>query len=234
MDSDKQDQKIDKFDSGDYLPSPAEKRMKPYDRTEYDRTLIELANLLNIAPHPNSLVTLQAAKLVLEKHLSSSSILSHKQHEGRNDIIEGQQQQQQQQQSKDSCSAAQNETRIQQSKFTLADISLPKLIIKSAANNIANEALELHQQVPPQLSLSSSINESTSDCVSHETRSTALMGLTRKDELLDTFERASKALKLLYLDDQRQLQNQVNELISSIQSITANPKTDPRLLASGR
>lgn len=48
------------------------------------------------------------------------------------------------------------------------------------------------------------------------------------------FEQAAKSLKLLYLDDQKRLQSKVNEIVSSIQSVTANPKTDSRALASGR
>lgn len=55
-----------------------------------------------------------------------------------------------------------------------------------------------------------------------------------KDELNEVYERAAKALKLLYLDDQKQLQNRVNEIISSIQAVTANPKTDSKLMARGR
>lgn len=45
---------------------------------------------------------------------------------------------------------------------------------------------------------------------------------------------SARCLKLLYLEDQRQLQNQVNQAISSIQSLTADPKTDMKQMAVGR
>jgi len=55
-----------------------------------------------------------------------------------------------------------------------------------------------------------------------------------KDELVETFKQAAKVLKLLYLNDLKQEQLRVNEIISDIQSITANPKTDSTLAATGR
>jgi RLL motif-containing protein 1 len=40
---------------------------------------------------------------------------------------------------------------------------------------------------------------------------------------------SAKILRLLYINDLRELQTTVNEMIASIQSITANPKTDTTL-----
>ena len=41
--------------------------------------------------------------------------------------------------------------------------------------------------------------------------------------------KASKILNLLYIQDLRDLQTRINESIVSVQSITANPKTDTKL-----
>lgn len=74
----------------------------------------------------------------------------------------------------------------------------------------------------------------TTFSATESSKTTEVGGDVKKDDLLETFVRASKALKLLYLNDQKQLQNQVNEITSLIQSVTANPKTDSRLLTTGR
>lgn len=58
--------------------------------------------------------------------------------------------------------------------------------------------------------------------------------LNKDDKSSADFERASKGLKLLYLDDQKQLQLKINEVISSIQSVTADPKTNSKLMTGGR
>lgn len=100
------------------------------------------------------------------------------------------------------------EIRIQQSKFDLNDVSLPNTIFP--------------------------IESQTSTGLMSTATTTEASGDVKKDDLLKMFVGASKALKLLYLNDQKQLQNQVNEITSLIQSATANPKTDPRLLTTGR
>lgn len=46
--------------------------------------------------------------------------------------------------------------------------------------------------------------------------------------------RAAKVLSLLYIQDLRDLQTKINEAIVSVQSITANPKTDTKLGKVGR
>lgn len=103
------------------------------------------------------------------------------------------------------------EIRIQQSKFNLDDITLPSAIMSNWKNKMAkNETTPLN------------------DCDNND-----IKRLTDK-KLTEAFERASKALRLLYLNDQKQLQLKVNETISSIQSITANPKTDSKLVSIGR
>jgi len=45
---------------------------------------------------------------------------------------------------------------------------------------------------------------------------------------------SAKILRLLYLKDLRQLQTRINQLIVSVQSITANPKTDTSLGKVGK
>lgn len=186
--------------------TPPEKKMRPASEfAEYDDLVSQLADQLKIARHPDSSVTIKAARILIETILSTpSSLPANRQQQ--------QQQQKQQQQQQNLANKFQrqcgDEIRIQQSKFTLDDVSLPKAILKSHHNNDDDK---LTQQVQQQ---------------SSEHKS--------KDELDRTFQRASRALKLLYLDDQKQLQYQVNEIISGIQAITANPKTDPRLLATGR
>ncbi len=44
----------------------------------------------------------------------------------------------------------------------------------------------------------------------------------------------AKILRLLYVNDLRQLQTKINELIVSVQSLTANPKTDTTLGKVGK
>lgn len=46
--------------------------------------------------------------------------------------------------------------------------------------------------------------------------------------------RASNVLRLLYINDLRELQTQVNQILVQVQSITANPKTDTALGKVGR
>lgn len=231
---------------------PSEKKMRPSDFVEFDELLDQLASELNLARHPNSLVLLRAARSLISddclpsapSRLSASQATPEQERlkeprqtiEGDGEALGGERQRAEQSRATTNGEAGRraegeppSEIRIQQAKFTLADVILPERLLGLAENNLAKQESQLDpQQVP-----------SGSDvCVSHETRSMTvtepMTPATTKDELVSAFESASKVLKLLYLDDQRQLQNRVNELISSVQSITANPKTDPRLLATGR
>lgn len=52
------------------------------------------------------------------------------------------------------------------------------------------------------------------------------LGFDMGDRVLNN---AAKALSLLYIQDLRNLQTSINETIVSVQSITANPKTDTNL-----
>ena len=45
---------------------------------------------------------------------------------------------------------------------------------------------------------------------------------------------AAKVLRLLHIAELRQLQTSINEIIVTVQTITANPKTDERLGKVGR
>lgn len=179
---------------------PVEKKMRPASEfAEYDKLLDRLADRLKIARHPDSLVTLKAARILIENVLSSSSDKQH--HNEQGEQTSGRRHERHGGDDVD-------ETKIQQSKFSLHDIGLPKSLLMKSHDESARQ-----QQVT---------NEPSNDDNSE------------KDDLEQVFERSARALKLLYLDDQKQLQNRVNEIISAIQSITANPKTDPSLLTSGR
>ncbi|KAF6029894.1 hypothetical protein EB796_011793 [Bugula neritina] len=47
-------------------------------------------------------------------------------------------------------------------------------------------------------------------------------------------EEAVKILRLLHIQNLRQLQSQINEALVIVQNVTANPKTDQRLGKIGR
>lgn len=49
-----------------------------------------------------------------------------------------------------------------------------------------------------------------------------------------TLNRAANVLRLLYINDLKELQTQVNAMLVQLQSLTANPKTDSRLGQVGR
>jgi len=57
------------------------------------------------------------------------------------------------------------------------------------------------------------------------------LGFDGKDQILS---KAAKVLRILYINDLRDLQTKINHIIVSIQSITANPKTDTSLGKVGR
>ncbi|CAL1266394.1 unnamed protein product [Larinioides sclopetarius] len=59
----------------------------------------------------------------------------------------------------------------------------------------------------------------------------APLGFETNDAVLD---KAAKILRLCFIHDLRDLQTKINEIIVSVQSITANPKTDTRLGKVGR
>jgi len=57
------------------------------------------------------------------------------------------------------------------------------------------------------------------------------LGFQTGDKQLD---RGATVLRLLYIDDLRTLQTQVNEIVATLQDFTANPKTDSKLGKVGR
>lgn len=57
------------------------------------------------------------------------------------------------------------------------------------------------------------------------------LGFETSDAVLD---KAAKVLRLCFIHDLRDLQTKINEIIVTVQSITANPKTDTRLGKVGR
>lgn len=173
------------------LETPAEKKMKPNDYAEYDSLVDQLAERLNIVRHPNSTITIKAVRQLVENILSRCDATESREKELSSTKI--------------TTSATEDKvsgSKIQQSKFSLNDVSLP---------SVSSTNIEVDEK--------SSMSKRKID---------------KKDEPDEILERAARALKLLYLDDQKELQNQVNEIISSIQSVTANPKTDAKLLDTGR
>lgn len=52
------------------------------------------------------------------------------------------------------------------------------------------------------------------------------LGFDLNDSVLN---QAAKVLRLLHVQNLRQLQTQINELIVAVQNVTANPKTDTKL-----
>lgn len=59
----------------------------------------------------------------------------------------------------------------------------------------------------------------------------AELGFSMGDPMLNN---AAKILRLLYIQDLRNLQTQINEAIVGVQNITANPKTDTKLGKVGK
>lgn len=57
------------------------------------------------------------------------------------------------------------------------------------------------------------------------------LGFDLKDPDLN---KAAKVLRMIYIQDLRNLQTKANELIVAVQNVTANPKTDTRLGRVGR
>lgn len=209
------------------------KRMRPDEFIEIDTLVNEMAGLLKLVRHPDTSITIKAARILLEslsdrQSLSPSTTTSEPMKSSvSSDIVEssatdkssitqgsrsiGVKQISQSSKSKNAADS-EGEIRIQQSKFNLDDIPLPGVLMSNWKNKINKNE----------------IVAASSDIANIEDKK------MKKDELDIAFERASKALRLLYLNDQKQLQLQVNEIISSIQSITANPKTDSKLVSIGR
>ena len=57
------------------------------------------------------------------------------------------------------------------------------------------------------------------------------LGFSTGDKQVD---KAATVLRLLYIDDLRTLQTQVNDIVATLQDFTANPKTDSKLGKVGR
>lgn len=223
---------------------PAGKKMRPSDQTEYDTLIDQLANRLKVARHPDSLVTIKAARLLIENILASSKVdLKQQSSADSGSNINTTDPQPASNRatnlahnnsslSPTSDNNKANNIRIQQTKFNLDDVSLPSSLITSWLLKSARTTTPAEKMEPKLNDISRAAAGSGGDESGKET--IMMMMNERKDELKGLSERALKSLKLLYLNDQKQLQLQVNEIISSIQSITANPKTDSKLLSSGR
>lgn len=185
----------------------ASKRMKPdTSDDEFERLLCQLADRLKIIRHPDSSITIKAAKLLIEEMLSSDDFGTNQRYPKQQnpeispDLLRKNQLQQK------------RAARIQHSKFNIADVPLPKYLLDRFS--------QLEKPI-----------DNANDGDQYQNVDS---GETQKDDLELALRHASKALKLLYLDYQKQLQHQVNETILSIQSLTAYPKTDSKLLATGR
>lgn len=213
---------------------PVGKKMRPSDQTEYDTLLDQLADRLKIVRHPDSLVTIKAVRLLIENILSSSSpspsldpkqqLLSADSRSGDNGsrnqpLVAADRTTDLTHQQSAIVSGGNNNAgaRIQRTKFRLDDVSLPSSLVSSWTG----------LGMTPQQQIGAGGGNTTK-----EGEEESISRSEGKDELKGALERASKSLKLLYLNDQKQLQLQVNEIISSVQSITANPKTDSKLLSS--
>lgn len=170
--------------------APVEKRMRPDDSEEYSNLVSQLCDKLKIARHPDTSVSIKAARLLIENVLADEGKKSSGDIRQENAPSGG---------STRYGKSVSDKMRIQKSKFRLEDLSLPKVALMTCEDEPMDENMGME-----------------------------------KDELDKTFEQASKSLKLLYLNDQKQLQYRVNEIISSIQSITANPQTDAKLASVGR
>jgi RLL motif-containing protein 1 len=57
------------------------------------------------------------------------------------------------------------------------------------------------------------------------------LGFDLNDPVLN---QAAKVLRILYIQDLRDLQTRANELIVAVQNVTANPKTDTKLGKVGK
>lgn len=204
------------------LQVPVEKRMKPSDFAEYDELVKQLADLLKITRHPDSSITIKAARLVIENLLPPSETLTGGSREIDSTVTNAATTSSRftQQVVTETSTTKTDEKSHQRSKFYLNDIALPDSVTRRASDRFA-------------MLKCSPITSSKADGESNTGGDDGFVA-PEKDDLMEMFNRSAKALKLLYLDDQRQLQNQVNGIISSIQSITANPKTDHRLSATGR
>lgn len=250
------------------LEPPVGKRMRPSDQTEYDTLLDQLADRLKIARHPDSLVTIKAARLLIENILAASSLSSKFDHgqqssadfsrsgssndDNRTTISANNKSNDDPKATKINLTNNQqapaavivsdrsdsrvaivglsSAMRIQQTKFSLDDVSLPASLVSSWSSVAAMTP----KQINDDQSLTNKETTTTTTSMELEQQGANETTARRKDELKGALERASKSLKLLYLNDQKKLQLQVNEIISSIQSITANPKTDSKLLSSAR
>lgn len=63
------------------------------------------------------------------------------------------------------------------------------------------------------------------------TISDVILGFETGDKVLD---KAVKVLRLLYINDAKELQTEINRVIVDVQTVTANPKTDTALGQIGR
>lgn len=235
-----------------------EKKMRPADVVEYDMLLDQLAESLKIARHPDSSITIKAARLLIEKLISStrSSCPSLCQQGGQNNTPEGEKGHEGEggDRSLRFPHAHTNQSAKRDDKDKLLeinDVQLPKKLLHcllssglsaddgiTGGSNNNEDPLTTTTAAQPSSESSESMKRRTMAEVVQQGGggggSSNKCDADKKDETLALFERASSVLKLLYLDDQRHLQNRVNEIISSIQSLTANPKTDTRLLKTGR
>ena len=199
----------------------AAKRMKSTDGdnplvAEYKDLVDQLADCLKLARHPKESQTIEAARILIEKTLLQNE--AHRENVKIESADEVAPLLSSLVTSRAGIRQSDDEIRIQRAKFKLDDVTLPA---SSALLSSQPRAL-VGQANLSQARQSSATATATGD------------DDAKKDELEKSFEHAAKALRLLYLFDQKQLQNQVNQVILGIQSITANPRIESRLQATGR
>lgn len=241
---------------------PVGKKMKPSDFAQYDSLVNQLAKRLKIARHPDSSIVISAASLLLDQLLTGSMSASSspkpepKPSQSSSPLLSSTST------PSSSVAVAASTTQtiadgygrdnIQPTILSSDDTKISQVVQKAQTKSASSGTgfcgdTTGCKDSPGLMQKSKFIIADVTLPVSLSNKLVAIDGSNRvgggvakvhagdvKDDLRVTFEHASKSLKLLYLYDQKQLQFLVNKTISSVQCLTANPKTDSKLISIGR